>query len=310
MNDLKELFRKIVGFSKTEANGTVVLVLLIVVCLALPSVYRSVFGMKYDQFESDQIILDSLVLALNVQEVVPQKPEIRLKPFNPNSASQDELLSVGIPQFLSRRIENFRNAGGSFKVKSDLASIYDFPDTLFQSLKAFIDLPEKIDKQVSVKDPARNKSVKRNSQARFISKEDRYNEPPLVVDINLADSTAFKKLYGIGSSYSKRLVSFRESLGGYHSVEQVRDMFGMTDSLYFQIKSFLTVSDTVTLKTLSINIATFKQLSSHPYINYELTKEILSAKSRFGKFKKPEHLYRLTLIDSATIQKLLPYLKF
>lgn len=310
MHRLKKLISGIFSFSKTEANGSMVLMALIVLCVASPMIYKSLFGLRYDSFAEDQKILDSLVARLQFELSSEKSIEIKLRPFDPNVASVQELEALGVPSFLSQRIDNFRRAGGRFNIKSDLAKIYDFPDSLYQNLVPFINLPEK---RESVKGTfeANAKPVERaNIRASYINRKDRYDSEPLLLDINLADSLDFQKLYGIGPGYSRRLVAFREALGGYHAIEQVRDLYGMTDSLYHQIKSFLTISDTVTLKVIPINVATFEQLNAHPYISYELTKEILSAKSKYGKFKQLEDLKRLTLLDSLSIAKLGPYLKF
>ena len=175
-------------------------------------------------------------------------------------------------------------------------------------LEPFIQLPNQIESSAKV--PVERSNLNRNSAAKVINSKARFDEVPLVIDLNKADTIEFQKLHGIGPAFARRLVSFREALGGYHQIDQVKDLYGMSDSLFYQIRSFLHVSDTVTLKTISINIATYQQLNSHPYINSELTKEILSAKSKYGKFKRLEDLNRLTLIDSMTKIKLGPYLKF
>ena len=306
---MHQLFRRVFSFSKTEANGSVILIILIFLFIALPFLYKTFFGVSYETFEEDRILLDSLVAKFEFEPEELRLPEIELKPFNPNSASTEELNTLGLPSFLSRRIENYRNAGGVFKVKSDLANIYDFPDSLFQVLEPFIQLPNQIESSAKVT-PVERSNLSRNSAAKVINSKARFDELPLVIDLNKADTIEFQKLHGIGPAFARRLVSFREALGGYHQIDQVKDLYGMSDSLFYQIRSFLHVSDTVTLKTISINIATYQQLNSHPYINSELTKEILSAKSKYGKFKRLEDLNRLTLIDSMTKIKLGPYLKF
>lgn len=309
MTHIKELFLSLISFSKTESSGAIVLFVLIVLCLAAPACYKFIFGIEYADYSEDERHLNKLVQMMeDLNPSVEEKP-IELKLFNPNTATIQELNALGLPLFLSKRIDNYRSGGGQFKVKRDLTKIYDFPDSLYTALKDFIDLPDTLDYKAQG-GSSRNKSITRNTAASHILKELRYNEPPLVIDINKADSLEFQRLYGIGPGYARRLVAFREALGGYYSVDQIVDMFGMTDSLFLQIKSFLHVSDTVTLKTININLATFKQLNAHPYISFELTKEILAAKSKYGKFKQPEDLGRLTLLDTTGRRKLLPYLKF
>jgi len=309
MHRLRKLVLRLLGFSKTEANGALVLIGLIGLCIISPLLYRSLFGISYNTYDEDRRLLDSLVAQLNFKKEEIQETELELKLFNPNEASSQELKSLGIPDFLSRRIESYRKAGGEFRTKSDLAKIYDFPDSLYQALQPYIALPEELEAD----EPSQiftNPVQKTNLRAIHVNRKPRYSEEPFLVDINSADTVEFQKLYGIGPGYSRRLVSFREALGGYHSVEQIRDVFGMTDSLYYQIRSFLTVSDTVNLKVISINIATYQQLVAHPYINAALTKEILAAKSKYGKFKRLDDLKRLMLLDSAGIVRLAPYLKF
>lgn len=309
MTRIKQLFLSLISFSKTESNGAIVLLVLIVLCLAAPSCYKLIFGIEYAEYSEDERHLNKLVQMMEDLNPSMEEKPIELKLFNPNTATIQELNALGLPFFLSKRIDNYRIGGGQFKVKGDLSKIYDFPDSLYTVLKDFIDLPDTLDFKAQA-GSSRNKSVTRNTAASHILKELRYNEPPLVIDINKADSLEFQRLYGIGPGYARRLVAFREALGGYYSVDQVGDMFGMTDSLFLQIKSFLHVSDTVTLQTININLATFKQLNAHPYISFELTKEILAAKSKYGKFKQPEDLGRLTLLDTTGRRKLLPYLKF
>lgn len=305
---LKQLFLKLISFSKTEANGAVVLMLLIFFCLASPSIYRSAFGIRYSHFQEDKALLDSLIFKMDKAVPVKEAQPIELKLFDPNSATVEELISLGIPSFLSRRIENYRNGGGQFQLKSDLSKIYDFPDSLFRVLVPYINLPETRD--TKAEKPRSIQKLSRNSAASTYKSVPRYDESPLLIDINKADSTEFQKLYGIGPAYARRIVAFREALGGYYAVDQIQTLYGMTDSLFLQIKSFLHVSDTVSLKVININIATYRQLIAHPYINQDLTKEILAAKSKYGKFKEPEDLKRLNLIDSIGRAKLLPYIKF
>lgn len=309
MKHLKQLYLRLLGFSKTEINGTVVLVVIVVCLLLSPQLYRVMLGERYDSFEEDQALLDSLMSAINYSVSIEPIFEPKLSEFNPNEASVKELVSLGIPEFLSKRIIGYRNAGGVFKLKSDLMKIYDFPDSLFFRLEPYM-LIEELQvqkKERSFEKPAGNE-VRR--KATVLMSELRFPDEPGLIDINRADTTLFQKLHGIGSTYAKRLVAFREALGGFYSVDQVGDLYGMTDSLYYQIKSFLTISDTVKLKVIPINVATFEQLNSHPYISYELTKEILLAKSKYGKFRQLEDLGRLSLLDSLGRLRLGPYLRF
>lgn len=307
---LKRLLRDYLSFSKTEVNGTLVLIPLIVLIILSPYFYRQVFGIKYSTQLEDRRLLDSLVSLIDDGF---QEPEIESLPyffeFNPNTASVDELNTLGIPKFLAKRIDNYRSNGGSFRVKRDLLKIFDFPDTLYRQLEKYIVLPSE-SKAIKVRVVKSSRMEKPIEFSEFIDETVSSLEPVFTFDLNEADTTELKRIVGIGPSYAKRIVGYRKLLGGFHSLNQLKEVYGMTDTLYQSIISRLKVSDLSSIMKVSINLATFKELLAHPYIDYEQTKEILNVKSREGKFTKPEDLFRLKLMDSIAIQRLIPYIRF
>lgn len=308
---LKKLIRDFFGFSKTEVNGTLVLIPLIVLILFTPYLYRQIADSNNHTLSEDKRLLDSLVSLIDasfIEQPIIEKRAVSYFDFDPNTASVDEFLSLGVPAFLAKRISNYRAKGGKFFVKNDLLKIFDFPDSLFGVLAPYVLLPdrklmvskskEESDKIVSYELPVGVEMIKPEA------------EEPLLIDVNAADSTQLKRLKGIGSSYAKRIISYRKLLGGYHSVDQLKEVYGMNDTLYVAIAPYLSMSDSISLTQVPINLATFKELLAHPYIDYEQTKEILNVKSKNGKFRKPEDMFRLKLMDSLAIGKLLPYLDF
>lgn len=310
---LRRFIRNSMGFSQTEANGLLILLPLIFLIVFSPLIYESVFTKSYANFEEDQYLLDSLNQQIQQAFVSPpasRSPENFL--FNPNHASKDSLMLLGIPEFLAQRIINYRTKGGKFYEESDLSNIYDFPDSLYQRLAGWIelDVPQK---EVGSDDfYAGKKSGSTITKATFVEKQPIAVDvpPPLVVDINKADTIELQKIYGIGPSFARRIVSYRELLGGYVDVDQLHEVYGFTDTLFQKVASFVTVTDTVTLTTIPINIADFKTLVAHPYISYEMTQSIMRSKSQHGKFRKPDDLYRLEDVDSGLVSKLAPYISF
>lgn len=308
---LKKLIRGFFGFSKTEVNGTLVLIPLMVLVLFTPYLYRQIVDSKNHTLSEDKRLLDSLVSLIDasfIETVIIEKRAINYFNFDPNTASVDQLTSLGIPSFLARRMNNYRSKGGKFVIKKDLLKIFDFPDSLYYTLSPFVLLPDQrveapkekaeLDKKVFIRQPKKVEALNADPVE------------PLIVDINTADSTQLKLLKGIGPSYAKRIISYRKLLGGYHSVDQLSEVYGMSDTLFTAIEPYLRLSDSVSLEQVPINLATFKELLAHPYIDYEQTKEILNVKSKNGKFRKPEDMFRLTLMDSSAIERLLPYLDF
>lgn len=315
MLNLKRLVRNYFGFSKTQTNGFMILSPLIFALLFTPNIFRKLTEVEYNEFDSDKRQLDSLVALWNnsvkpkvEKEAVPEI-NIRLTSFDPNIASTEELMGVGLDERLASRIGNYINAGGGFKVKSDLKRIYGFPDSLYLVLEQYIQLPNELPKRTSKdKEPFERPS---NKESLYEEVEVNASLPELfVLDINEADSIDFQKLRGIGPAYSSRIVKFRQLLGGFNNIDQIKEVFGVSDSLYQSIASQLSVKEVFTPVQININLATFKEINAHPYISYEQTKEIMNAKSKYGKFKSPADLSRLTSFDSIQIVKLTPYLQF
>lgn len=310
---LRRFIRDNMGFSQTEANGLLILLPFILLIVFSPFIYEAIFTKGYTNHKEDQHLLDSLNQQIQqafASPLKPDPPENFL--FNPNLISKDSMMMLGIPEFLAQRIVNYRSKGGRFYEKSDLSTIYDFPDSLSQRLADWIELDASQKKGGKNDFYVGKKSGSTITKSIFIEKEPLTVDvpTPLVVDINKADTTELQKIYGIGPSFARRIVSYRELLGGYVDVDQLHEVYGFTDTLFHKVASFVTVTDTVTLTTIPINIADFKTLVAHPYISYEMTQSIMRLKSQYGKFRKPEDLFRVKDVDSGLVLKLAPYISF
>lgn len=128
------------------------------------------------------------------------------------------------------------------------------------------------------------------------------------IELNTADTTILKTIPGIGSAYASRIVKYRNSLGGFTSKLQLKEVWGMTDELYERIAPYTVVEKSV--KPLRVNSLSIDKLKKHPYINHKQAKIIVDIRTRKGDIKS---VNRLALLDEFTekdIKRLSPYLKF
>ena len=88
-------------------------------------------------------------------------------------------------------------------------------------------------------------------------------KPGATIDLNTADTTLLKRVPGIGSSFARRIVKYRELLGGYYVVEQLQEVYGMDRERYDAIYPYFTVGTTVRPLTLTID-----SISYHPYLSW------------------------------------------
>lgn len=133
-------------------------------------------------------------------------------------------------------------------------------------------------------------------------------KPGETIELNKADTSSLKTIPGVGPSYAQRIVKYRESLGGFVSKSQLREIWGVDNELFNQIEPFLTLEPTI--NKLRINNVNFNKLNSHPYISYRQAKVIMDIRTRKGKIQS---INRLTLLDefnNKDIERLRPYISF
>jgi DNA uptake protein ComE-like DNA-binding protein len=139
-----------------------------------------------------------------------------------------------------------------------------------------------------------------------------YSKPkitkPLLININQADSFAFRKLPGIGEKYSSRIVRYRNWLGGFHSKEQLLEVYGIDSTLLHTISPFLKLEGD-SLKRVNINECSLKDLSSHPYIPYKIAKLIVKYREHHGVYSSLDELKNIPLIDEQLFRKIAVYLE-
>ena len=88
-------------------------------------------------------------------------------------------------------------------------------------------------------------------------------KPGATIDLNSADTTLLKRVPGIGSSFARRIVKYRDLLGGYYVVEQLQEVYGMDRERYDAIHPYFTIGTAVRPLTLTID-----SISYHPYLSW------------------------------------------
>ncbi len=128
------------------------------------------------------------------------------------------------------------------------------------------------------------------------------------IDINKADSALWESLPGIGPGFAGRIVKFRIRLGGFVSVDQVAETFGLPDSTYKKILPFLTQGN-YSVSQLSLNSDSEEVFKAHPYIRWKLAKQIVAFRRNRNGIKSIEDLRQLDNINDSLFGKIKPYLK-
>lgn len=158
--------------------------------------------------------------------------------------------------------------------------------------------------------------TKQQPQRQYNETQNFYSsEPPaatrkaLIVELNSADTTTLQLLHGIGPTFARRIVRYRERLGGFVSTRQLMEVYGFTPELLEHITPNLTL-DTSSLHKININSVTLKQFIKHPYVEYYFARDIINLRSRGSTFASPDDLRAIPSCTDTMLTRLLPYLDF
>ena len=215
--------------------------------------------------------------------------------FDPNTVSAEQLQQLGFREKTAITLVKFRKKGFVFKEKKDLLKVYGISGKFYAALEPYILIKNErsgndgiAPKQTPVLSTAPQKAA------------------AVKTELNTADSLALIELNGIGPAFAKRILKYRSILGGYASVEQLREVYGFTDELFEKVKNSVKV-DASLLKKTDLNKDDFKTINKHPYLSYEITKAIFNARRQTPV--TPENLKDI-LNDEVLYNKLLPYVVF
>lgn len=229
---------------------------------------------------------------------LPEEEEaaVRLFSFDPNSVSKDELLAMGFSSGLASRLVNYRHKGGQFRLKQDMLKLYGMDSAFYKVLAPYINLPEEFVKEEVKSSDDVLSPIKKHTAVRF--------------DLNRADTTLLKTVYGIGSKLSARIVNFRESIGGIVDKHQLYDIYGLDSAVVQRLDSASFIQPDFQVRSLNINTATEVQLAAHPYISKRMATAIVTYRFQHGRYTSIDDLRKILLIDEKQLERLKPYLAF
>lgn len=141
------------------------------------------------------------------------------------------------------------------------------------------------------------------------SNQNRKKAPRQIVQLNSADTLQLQELYGIGPTFARRIVKYRNLLGGYVRKEQLLEVYGMDAERYNQIASYISV-DPSAVKKIDINSASINDLKRHPYLDYYQAKALVAYRERGNTFSSMDDLLKVNLIEPSTTTKLQGYIQF
>lgn len=302
------MWKDFLYFTKTERQGIIVLVVLIIGAFSLPRLWQhsnvsadapppedEIFKKEYEDFISSlkeikpqrKYAKDSFLVALH--------REIKLSAFDPNTADSATFLSLGLPSWMAKNILRYRSKKGKFRRREDFRKIYGLTEEQYQTLFPYIRI-------------ARDTAVIKDT-IRLLTEHPPMHDslfkykPGTIISLNEADTTELKKIPGIGSAIARMIVNYRTRLGGFYKIEQLEEIHLKADLLreWFSVNAG-------EIECIHINKASVGRMMHHPYINYYQAKVI----AEYRKKKKAIHsLKQLSLYEefsAGDFERMAPYI--
>lgn len=298
---------QLLSFSKKEKNGIIVIVFINLLLIFTPFIYERLFPEK----EETTVDLISELKALeeiqkdsvkqygehvqwsdeNQHQGETQQGQSETKTelfnFNPNIITEREWMKLGVSEKTAKSIQKYISKGGQFRKPEDIKKIWGIPESLANKLIPFVQIPE-------VKSKYEQQFSKKNQQALSL------------IDINNSDSTTWESLPGIGPTLAKRIILYREKLGGFWDMSQLLEVWGLQDSVLQKSKNRLILGGEI--KKININLASFEALKMHPYIGYKSANAIINYRNQHGNFNRLEDIQKIVQIDEKSYNRFVVYL--
>ena len=301
MNSVRKWIRNIFGFSGNEINGFLVLIPLMLVLVFSEPLYRAWIAGRERSYPEDSWKLDSLVAVLGSRPLqsseVSAAGQISHFSFDPNTAKVEDLLQLGFSPTSANRIAAYRRNGGVFRVKSDLMKIYGLDSTLYKQLYDYITLPTR---RLVQPNPAKAQSRPESFRVRRMERN---------FDLNTADTSLLKTVYGIGPTLAARIVKFRDGLGGFVSARQLNEVYGLDSTVVTRLLDRGFIETGFIPKQINLNTATETELSRHPYARFNMARVIVNYRFQHGDFTDASDIKKLSALKPEEVERLLPYLK-
>ena len=229
-----------------------------------------------------------------------EERKAELFPFDPNTADSTQLLRLGLQPWQVRNIYKYRAAGGVYRQPRDFARLYGLTLKQYRRLEPYIrikeeDMPaeryfykyEPIEERDTMKYP-----IKLQAEERIV--------------LNRADTAQLRKVPGIGPYFARKIVEYRERLGGYYRVQQLLEIEDFPETAV----DFFIIPDDTQLRKLNINRLSLNELKRHPYLNFYQARAIVDYRRLHGTIQSLDQLSLLRDFPREAIERLTPYVEY
>lgn len=303
---MKKFFRNYFSFNQVELKGIRVLLVILVILIAfyflMPFIFQKKSNFDFTSYkEQVKAFMDSAIVdsSFENQEYYHKKyndyisreynvenngANFQMTSFDPNGLPKEIWIQMGLSEKQAQVIKNYEAKGGKFKTKEDVKKQFVISEVFYAKIEPYIVFAEINDELVS-------------------------EQAPLSIDVNHATKEDFMLINGVKDYLADGIIKYRERLGGFISIEQLKEVKYLSERIYNDITPHCFITS-YSIRKLNINLAEWKEFATHPYIGGDLATKIIDYRKQHGIFKSADNFKKSGLVDDMLYAKLVPYLSF
>ncbi|WP_111708011.1 ComEA family DNA-binding protein [Lutibacter citreus] len=280
------------SFNKRQRNG-IFFLLFIIISLQLVFWFVDFSSNKTPHISHNNLVtfnkeMDSL------KQVELKKKEFKIYPFNPNYITDFKGYQLGMNVNEIDRLLNFRKTGKFINSVSDFQKVTQINDSLLTVISVFFKFPS----WVNSKNKLNKKTFKSKNKESIIAKD--------LNDVGLEDLV---KIRGVGDKTANRIIKYRTKLKGFLNNSQLYEVYYLDEDVANRVLKYFKVLNPPTIQKINVNTASFKEILSIVYIDYELTKKILNYRTEVAEIQSIDELKKIDGFPVDKYERIILYLK-
>jgi len=280
-------------FSKAQRSG---IFMLLSICVFLQLAFYFIDSSSEDIQSNEAQEWLSLQTQIDSIKQIQQEARPKIFPFNPNFITDFKGYKLGMSVAEIDRLLAYRKTNKYVNSVSEFQQVTKVSDSLLHVITPYFKFPDWV---------THKKEFHSYSKIPFDKKV-----KIIVLDINEAKPEDLIKVYGIGEALSARILKEKEKFGGFVSMEQMKDIWGLSPEVIERLKKQFKVFSLVKVKKIAINDVSIKELTQFPYFRYALAKAIVTYRSMNGNLKSAEDLLKINGFPIEKVNIIALYLDF
>lgn len=285
------------SFFKFDSQQRIGIFILLLIILGMQLAYYCIDIKIEDDNSVEKHQWLSLQSEIDTMKMVKADYKPTLYPFNPNFITDFKGYKLGMSVSEIDRLLAFRKNNKYVNSAEEFQAVTKVSDSLLATISPYFKFPDWV-------------ANKKNKFEVYEKQSFAKKEKIVVIDINEATQEDLVKIYGIGPGLSERILKQKEILGGFVSMEQMNDVWGLSPEVIEKLNAQFKVGVVPNVKKIKINDASVKELSQFPYFRYPISKEIVTYRSMNGGISNSEDLIKVKGFPVEKLKVIEKYLEY